>query len=54
MDFREVDRRYADLKQQYDNGSLSHEEFGAQLKQMMVQDDEGRWWAKSYEAGEWH
>jgi hypothetical protein len=54
MDFREVDRRYADLKQQYDNGNLSAEEFDAQREQMMVQDDEGRWWAKSRETGDWN
>jgi hypothetical protein len=54
MDFREVDRRYADLKQQYDKGDLSAEEFDEQLKQMMVQDDEGRWWAKSRETGAWY
>ena len=36
MDFREVDRRYVDLKRQHDNGNLSAEEFDAQLEQMMV------------------
>jgi hypothetical protein len=54
VDFREVDRRYIDLKRQYDNGDLSAEEFDAQLEQMMVQDDEGRWWAKSRQTGIWH
>jgi len=54
MNFREADRRYAALKRQYDNGDLSDEEFSAQLKQMMLQDYEGRWWAKSRETGDWN
>lgn len=54
MNFREVDRRYADLKQQHDNGDLSAEAFDEQLEQMMVQDNVGRWWAKSRETGDWH
>ncbi len=52
--FREADRRYAELKRQHEAGKISGEEFDAQLKQMMVQDDEGRWWAKSRKTGEWH
>ena len=52
--FREADRRYAELKGQHEVGSISDEEFDAQLKQIMVQDDEYRWWAKSRNTGEWH
>ena len=54
VDFREADRRYAELKRQHDAGSISDEEFDAQRQQLMVQDDEGRWWAKFGESGEWH
>lgn len=54
MDFREADLRYSNLKQRYDDGSLSAEEFDTQLEQIMGQDGEGRWWAKSRETGEWH
>jgi hypothetical protein len=52
--FRETDRRYAELKRQLDAGTLSPEEFAAQRQQLMVQDDEGRWWAKIGESGEWY
>jgi len=52
--FREADRRYAELKRQHEAGEISGEEFDAQLKQMMVQDDEYRWWAKSRKTGQWH
>jgi beta-lactam-binding protein with PASTA domain len=54
LDFREADRRCAELKQQLDAGIISEEEFDAQRKKLMVQDDEGRWWAKSRETNEWY
>lgn len=54
MDFREVDRRYAELKWQYDARDLTNKEFDAELRRLMVQDDEGRWWAKSRESGRWY
>jgi beta-lactam-binding protein with PASTA domain len=54
IDFREADRRCAELKRQHDAGVISDEEFDAQRKKLMVQDDEGRWWAKGREADEWY
>ena len=54
IDFWEADSRYADLKRQFDAGSISSDEFDAQLQQLTVQDDEGRLWVKSRESGEWH
>lgn len=54
IDFREADRRYAELKRQLDTGTISTEEFEAHRRRLMVQDDEGRWWAKSRNTGEWN
>jgi hypothetical protein len=54
IDFQEADRRYAELARQRDAGSISDEEFDAQRRRLMVQDDEGRWWAKSRKTGEWN
>jgi hypothetical protein len=53
-DFRDADRRYADLERQRDAGGISEEEFEAQSQRLMVLDGEGRWWSKSTEGGEWH
>ena len=53
-DFRDVDRRYADLERQRDAGGISEVEFEAQRQRLMVLDGEGRWWSKSSEGGEWH
>ncbi len=54
IDFQEADRRYAELKLQRDVGTISDEEFDAQRRQLMVQDEEGRWWAKSLKTGGWN
>ena len=54
IDFREADRRYAEFKRQLDAGTISDEEFDAQRRRLMMQDDEGRWWAKSRKTGEWN
>ncbi len=55
MDFREADRRYAELKRQHDAGTIDDKEFDTQLKeQLMVRDDKNRWWVKSRKTGEWH
>ncbi len=54
VDFQEADRRYAELKRQLDAGTISTGEFAAQRQQLMVQDDEGHWWAKLGESGEWY
>src|SRR5215218_6697752 len=53
LSFREVDRLYAELERQHEAGSISDEEFDTQRRQLMVQDDEGRWWAKGHTAGQW-
>jgi hypothetical protein len=52
MDFGEVDRLYTKLKEWRDAKSISNEEFDARIKEPIVQDDEGRWWAKSRTTGE--
>jgi hypothetical protein len=54
VDFQGADRRYAELTRQRDAGSISEEEFDAQRQRLMVRDQEGRWWAKLGESGEWH
>lgn len=54
MDFQEADRRYTEITRRQQTGSLTWEEFDEELKQLMVQDEEGRWWAKSRTAGEWY
>ena len=54
ISFKEADRRYAELTRQRDAGSISDQEFDMQRQQLMVRDNEGRWWAKIGTSGEWH
>jgi hypothetical protein len=53
VDFDDVDRRYAELKRQYDSGMINADQFDEQLRALMIQDEQGRWWAKSRETGVW-
>lgn len=54
MTFAEVDRRYQELKMQFDAGDLAAEEFDEALRALMLQDEQGRWWAKARESGQWY
>ncbi|MCB0053262.1 MAG: hypothetical protein M9936_25680 [Caldilinea sp.] len=54
MTFAEVDRQYASLKEQWQSGMLTDEAFDEALKGMMIQDEQGRWWAKARDTGQWN
>ncbi len=54
MDFIEAERRYGEAKRKYDAGTLSAGDFDALLRELMVQDEKGRWWAKSRDTGDWN
>lgn len=54
MTFSEVDQRYITLKERFAAGEITAEQFDDELLNMMVQDVQGRWWAKARLSGEWH
>ena len=54
MNFSDVERRYAELKAQFDAGGLSEADFDAALKDLMIQDSMNRWWALTRDTGEWN
>ena len=54
MDFAQVESQYKELKRKYDAGAITEDEFKAQLQDLMIQDEEGRWWSIGYETGQWH
>src|SRR5215212_9822653 len=54
MDFQEAERRYAELKRQFDAGAIGVEDFNAERQRLMMQDDEGQWWCRSPNGEEWH
>lgn len=54
MNFAEADRRFQELQSQYSAGQISADEFDAELRELMVEDEQGRWWTKSRETGQWN
>jgi hypothetical protein len=54
MDFSQVAAVFQKLKAQYDAGDLSEADFKARLQNLMLQDEEGRWWMIGYESGQWY
>lgn len=54
MDFEQVEAEYRKLKAQYDAGQLSEDELRNRVTQLMVEDDQGRWWSIGYETGQWY
>ncbi|MFQ5813925.1 MAG: hypothetical protein ACE5I2_12185 [Anaerolineae bacterium] len=54
MDFAQVENKYEELKRKYDAGAIPEDEFKAQLEELMIEDEEGKWWIIGYETGMWH
>ena len=54
MSYSDVQARYRELKVQFDAGTLSEDDFKAQLEELMFQDERGRWWILGYETGDWY
>ncbi len=54
MDFSQVAAEFRTLKAQYDAGALSEADFKARLQELMLQDEQGRWWMIGYETGQWY
>ncbi len=52
--FAMVEQAAAKLRQQVAAGSLSQEQAKAQMKELMVQDDEGVWWTVGFETSGWY
>ncbi|MCP4538123.1 MAG: hypothetical protein GY832_13360 [Chloroflexi bacterium] len=54
MDFGQVEKEVARLRQDLAAGRLTEEQFKVQLREMMVEDADGNWWMVGYETGEWY
>ena len=54
MNFAEVEREVAKLRQELAAGRLTEEQFKARLRELMVLDEHGAWWMVGYETGEWY
>jgi hypothetical protein len=54
MLFGDAEREYRNLKKQFAAGQLSEADFRARLENMMIEDDQGKWWSIGYETGKWY
>jgi hypothetical protein len=54
MDFQEAERRFRELRRQYDAGMITSSQFDEQREQLKVQDQQGRWWAKGRGEDDWY
>jgi hypothetical protein len=52
--FEAVDRQFFTLKGKHASGLFSDEEYEAALKNLIIQDDEGRLWMIGAETGQWY
>lgn len=53
-DFAAVERQAARLRKQFEAGELDESTLKARLKDLMIQDQSGRWWIVGYETGRWY
>ena len=54
MQLAEIEREYQRLKAQRASGALSEADLKARLQELMVEDEQGRWWMIGYETGQWY
>jgi hypothetical protein len=53
MDFTEAESKYFELRGRLESGALTPEQFQAQVGQLRVQDEQGRYWAIDARSGAW-
>jgi len=54
MDFKQAEKKFKQLKAQFEAGSLSENAFKAKLEELMIQDELGDWWMIGYETELWY
>ncbi|MDL1910623.1 hypothetical protein FBQ81_07995 [Chloroflexi bacterium CFX6] len=54
MDFKQAEKRFKKLKNQFEAGKLTGTEFKTLLEKLMVQDENKNWWMIGYETELWY
>ncbi len=54
MNFKEAEEKYKKLKELYEEGVLSGEEFKKEVKKLLIRDEEGRLWTIGIKSGSWY
>jgi LysM repeat protein len=54
MDFQDLQRRYDELREQFDAGDISEEKFREELEGLQLRDEQGRYWTIGAQTGKWY
>ena len=54
MNFEEAERKFKQLRGQFEAGTLTEAEFKKQLEDLMVEDKQGNWWMIGYKSELWY
>ena len=54
MDFQEVQRRYLELRADFEAGRISEEEFQEEIEGLQVKDEQGVYWTIGAQSGKWY
>ena len=54
MDFQDLQRRYDELREQFDAEKISEKEFKDELEGLQLKDEQGRYWTIGAQTGEWY
>ncbi|NDJ86038.1 MAG: hypothetical protein GYB66_09145 [Chloroflexi bacterium] len=52
--FREVERSVQTLRQQFAQGQITRNQLEAELRRLLVLDDQGRWWTLGVDSNRWY
>jgi DNA-binding beta-propeller fold protein YncE len=54
MDFSQAEAEFERLKGQFEASDLTEDEFKAELQELMIEDEQGRWWTIGFDTGHWY
>lgn len=54
MNFEEAEKKFRELKVQFEAGTLTEAEFKKRLEELMVEDEQGNWWMIGYKSELWY
>jgi hypothetical protein len=52
--YRSAEDKYYKLRGQFDTGRITQEQFDERLRELMIQDDRGRYWMLGADSGKWY
>lgn len=54
MDFQDLQRRYDELREQFDAGEINEEQFRDEIEGLQLKDEQGRYWTIGALTGKWY